>query len=55
MTWFYVIHGLLQQKRALEAPIHEAVFLSVAINSKVNLALQNIEDEAFLKTIYIFL
>ncbi len=54
-TWFYAMHCLLRQKRALKATIHSPAFSSVAHNSRVALSIQDIEDEKFWKAIYCLL
>ena len=52
-TWFYAIHWLLRLKRALKATIHGAAFESVAKNARVVLAVEDIEDEVFWKSIFV--
>ncbi len=54
-TWFYAMHGLVWQKTVLRAIIHGAAFCSETMNSKVTLALQDIEDEVFWNAIYFLL
>ncbi len=53
--WYYSMHQLLSQKRALRATIHSPTFKSYAHNSRVVLAIQDIEDKKFLKAIYCLL
>ncbi len=52
-TWFYAMHWLLRLKRALKATIHDAAFESVAKNARVVLAVEDIEDEVFWKSIFV--
>ncbi len=54
-TWFYAMHRLLRLKRALKATIHGAAFESVAKNARVVLAVEDIEDEVFWKSIFCLL
>ncbi len=54
-TWFYAMHWLLRLKRALKATIHVAAFESVAKNARVVLAVEDIEDEVFWKSIFCLL
>ncbi len=53
-TWFYAMHWLLRLKRALKVTIHGATFESVAKNARVVLAVKDIEDEVFWKSIFVF-
>ncbi len=50
-TWFYSMHQLLRQKRALKATIHSQAFSSDSHNSGVALSIQDIKDEMFCKAI----
>ncbi len=50
-TWFYDIHGLLHLKKALKATLHGSSFDSVALNAPVVLAVEDIEDEVFWRSI----
>lgn len=54
-TWFYAMHRLLRLKRALKATIHGAAFESVAKNARVVLAVEDIENEVFWKSIFCLL
>ncbi len=52
-TWFYAMDRLLRLKRALKVTIHGAAFEAVANNARVVLAVEDIEDEVFWKSIFV--
>ncbi len=52
-TRFYAMHWLLRLKRALKATIHSVAFASVAKNARVVLAVEDIKDEVFWKSIFV--
>ncbi len=54
-TWFYGLHHLLCQKKALVATIHSPYFATMAHNAKVALAVQDIESNQFWKAVYFLL
>ena len=51
-TWFYAMHRLLRQKRALYATVHSPAFQTLAHNARVALAVQDIENSQFWRAIY---
>ena len=54
-TWFYALHRLLRQKKALLATVHSPYFTSLAHNAKTALAVQDIESNQFWKAVYFLL
>ncbi len=51
-TWFYAIYGLLSQKHALYATVHNPTFQTLAHNTRVALAVQDIENSQFWRDIH---
>ncbi len=54
-TWFYSLHHLLCEKKAMLATVHSPYFMSLAHNAKTALAVQDIERIQFLKAVYFLL
>ncbi len=46
-TWFYAMHRLLRQKRALYATVHSPAFQTLAHNARVALAVQILRTPSF--------
>ncbi len=51
-TWFYAMHRLLRQNRALYATGHSPAFQTLVHNARVALAVQDIENSQFWRAIY---
>lgn len=51
-TWFYALHGLLLQKKALLATTQSPYFATLAHNVKATLAVKDIESNQFWTAVY---
>ncbi len=47
-NWFYAMHGLVRQKQALYATVHNTAFQKLDHNARIALAVQDIEDSLFM-------
>ncbi len=51
-TWFYAMHHLLRQKRALFATVYSSAFQTLAHSARVALVVQDIENSQFWRAIH---
>ncbi len=53
-TWFYVLHLLLHQSKALLVTVHSPYFATLANNAKTALAVQDVESDQFWKADFFY-